>query len=138
MINLRNTEIISISCKGFLIKKPLKFLSYELNKTAKDQKEVIIMNKYEVMYILQPNLEDKNVKKIIDNVNGIFTKEGKVTELKEMGLKELAYPIQKFNKGYYVWLLADANSTVVAEFTHIANISEEIMRYMAIKLEDNN
>nr|WP_017192417.1 30S ribosomal protein S6 [Milkweed yellows phytoplasma] len=96
------------------------------------------MNKYEVMYILQPNLEEQNVKKIIDNVNGVFTKEGKVTELKEMGLKELAYPIQKFNKGYYVWLLADAKSTVVAEFTRIANISEEIMRYMAIKLEDNN
>ncbi|WP_017193356.1 30S ribosomal protein S6 [Vaccinium witches'-broom phytoplasma] len=96
------------------------------------------MNKYEVMYILQPNLEEQNVKKIIDNVNGIFTKEGKVAELKEMGLKELAYPIQKFNKGYYVWLLADSNSTVVAEFTRIANISEEIIRYMAIKLEDNN
>jgi small subunit ribosomal protein S6 len=96
------------------------------------------MNKYEVMYILQPNLEEKNVTKIIDNVNGVFTKEGKVTELKEIGLKELAYPIQKFQKGYYVWSLVVSSSKAISEFTRIANISEEIIRYIAIKLEDDN
>ena len=54
---------------------------------------------YEVMYIIRPNVEGEEVKKIIDGFNNIFTSNNSdVVELKEIGLKDLAYEIDHHKK----------------------------------------
>ena len=62
----------------------------------KVHKEVIKMKKYEVMYILRSNLDQETIKGEVAKVNDLFTNNGaKVLEVKEWGLRELAYEIQK-------------------------------------------
>ena len=47
------------------------------------------MKKYEVMYILNPSLDQDAIAKEVASINAIFTSnDSKVLELKEMGLKE--------------------------------------------------
>ncbi|MDL2292269.1 30S ribosomal protein S6 [Acholeplasma sp. OttesenSCG-928-E16] len=92
------------------------------------------MKKYEVMYIVRPNLESEGVKKIVADFNEIFvSRNSKVLELKEIGLKDLAYEIQHFTKGYYVWLLVEANSESIAEFNRVVNITEDVLRHIVVK-----
>lgn len=94
------------------------------------------MKKYEVMYILNPSLDTDAIAKEVSAINAIFTNnDSKVLEVKEMGLKELAYEIEKNRKGYYVWALVEANSKALTEFDRIAGYDEKVLRHIVVKYE---
>nr|QOX89554.1 30S ribosomal protein S6 ['Parthenium hysterophorus' phyllody phytoplasma] len=48
-------------------------------------------------------------------------------------LKELAYPIKKFQQGYYVQSTIKADNTFVEKFNQLMQITEEILRFLIIK-----
>jgi len=92
------------------------------------------MKKYEVMYIIRPNLENDAIKETISAIAKIFTdRKCNIVETKDMGLKDLAYEIAGFKKGYYVWHLVEANNEAINEFTRIARINEDIIRDIVVK-----
>ncbi|MCF7933060.1 MAG: 30S ribosomal protein S6 [Acholeplasmataceae bacterium] len=92
------------------------------------------MRKYEVMYIIRPTVESENIKQIVNNFNEIFVNfSSQVLELKELGLKDLAYEIDHHRKGYYVWLLVEATPEAVAEFNRVVRITEEVLRFIVVK-----
>lgn len=91
------------------------------------------MKKYEVMYIVNPSLNEEATKKQIASVNAIFTNnDSKVLQVKELGLKELAYEIQGNRKGFYVWCEVEANTTAVNEFKRIVGYDENILRDIVV------
>lgn len=92
------------------------------------------MKKYEVMYILRPTLDIDQVKLNISNLSNVLTNNGAtIKELKEIGLKELAYEIDKHKKGYYVWLLTEAGPEAVNELNRIIAINENVIRHIIVK-----
>lgn len=93
------------------------------------------MKKYEVMYIIRPNVDEEGKKSIVEKINQVFTKNASVvSEVKEMGLRELAYEIDGETKGYYVLLNVEATPEAVAEFDRVANIDETVIRHIVIAL----
>lgn len=91
------------------------------------------MKKYEVMYIIRPAIEEEARKAIIEEVNNIFVNNAStVAEVKEWGLRDLAYEISGETKGYYVLLNVEATPEAVAEFDRIANIRETIIRHIVV------
>ncbi len=92
------------------------------------------MKKYEIMYIVKPDVETEALKAVIETLSKTITDFGSmVLEHKEMGLKPLAYEIQKFKKGYYVWQLVEATPEAVNEFNRIARITEEVIRFIVVR-----
>ncbi len=92
------------------------------------------MKKYEVMFILRSNLEQDVIKAEVANVSNIFTNNNsQVLEVKEWGLRELAYEIEKMRKGYYVWMKVEATPKAVEEFNRIVGYNENIIRYIVVK-----
>ena len=90
------------------------------------------MKKYEVMYIIRPNVEEGR-KAVIEEINEVFTKNAStVTEVKEWGLRELAYEIDGETKGYYVLVNVEATTEAVKEFERKANIEEKIIRHIVV------
>ena len=60
------------------------------------------MKNYEIMFIIRPTLSEDEVKKVVTNFKKVITDNGsKVTDVKEMGQRELAYEIKKCKSGYY-------------------------------------
>ncbi len=93
------------------------------------------MKKYEVMYIIRPSVEEEARKALIEEINKVFSDNGStVTEVKEWGLRELAYEIDKEKKGYYVLLNVEATVEAVNEFTRVANINESVIRHIVVAL----
>lgn len=91
------------------------------------------MKKYELMYILNPKLDQESIKAEIENVSKIFTdNNSKVLEVKEWGLRELAYEIEHNRKGYYVVSVVEATKEAVSEFNRIAGYNEKIMRHIIV------
>jgi small subunit ribosomal protein S6 len=92
------------------------------------------MKKYEVMYIIRPSVEGEAVKKIVTDFSNLFTNfKSTVVELKELGLKDLAYEIDHHQKGYYVWMLVEANNDAINEFNRVVRINESILRFIVVK-----
>ena len=95
------------------------------------------MKKYEMMFIVNPTLDETNIKKVAEEIKTTVEKaHGKVLELKDMGQRELAYEINKHKKGYYFLLTVEADKKAVDEFNHVANINENIIRSLVVKVED--
>ena len=93
------------------------------------------MKKYEVMYIIRPNVDEEGKKSIIEEINQVFVKcASVVSEVKEWGLRELAYEIDGETKGYYVLLNVEATPEAIKEFDRVANIKETVIRHIVIAL----
>lgn len=92
------------------------------------------MNKYEIMFIMHPELEEEARNQIISNFNEVLTANGGVVDsTDEWGLKELAYEIKHLKRGYYVVLQLTAPAANVIEFERVARINANIIRYITIR-----
>ncbi|SIT87073.1 30S ribosomal protein S6 [Edaphobacillus lindanitolerans] len=95
------------------------------------------MNKYEIMYIIQPKIEDEAKKALVERFDGILSTNGaEIIESKEWGKRRLAYEINDFREGIYQIVKLSAPIEAIDEFTRLANINEDIIRHIAIREED--
>ena len=95
------------------------------------------MKKYEIMFIVRPDMEEAEIKKTAESIKKVLTdKKAKVLEEKAMGQRELAYEINKFNTGYYYLYVVEASSEAEQEFNRVARINESILRSIVVKVEE--
>ena len=60
------------------------------------------MRKYEIMFIVKPDLEEAAMKKVAEDMKSVLeSNKAKVLDTKEMGQKDLAYEMNKYKTGYY-------------------------------------
>ena len=96
------------------------------------------MNKYEVMFIVRPDMEEAEIKKTAESMKKVLTDgKAKVLEEKAMGQKELAYEIKKVNTGFYYLYVVEATKEAVAEFDRVARINENLLRHLIVKVEED-
>ena len=94
------------------------------------------MRKYEIMYIIRPNIEEDAKKALVERFNTILSENGAETvDTKEWGKRRLAYEINDFRDGYYVLVKTESDSAAIQEFDRLAKISEDIIRHMATRVE---
>lgn len=94
------------------------------------------MRKYEIMYILKPELGEEATKAQISKMSDIITKNGgSVTKVTEWGLKDIAYEMKGFKKGYYVILEveADPESKALKEFQRLGLLDANVIRFLITK-----
>ena len=95
------------------------------------------MNKYEMMFIVRPDMEEAEIRKTAENMKKVLTDaNAKVVEEKAMGQRELAYEINKFSTGYYFLFVVEANSEAEKEFNRVARINESLLRHLIVRVED--
>ncbi|MDP4161509.1 MAG: 30S ribosomal protein S6 [Bacillota bacterium] len=95
------------------------------------------MRKYEIMYIIRPNIEEEAKKALVERFNTILTDNGaESVETKDWGKRRLAYEINDLRDGYYQITKVQADSAAVQEFSRLAKISEDIIRHIVIKEEE--
>ena len=95
------------------------------------------MRKYELMYIIQPAIEEDAKKALVERFNEILTSNGaEITEAKEWGKRRLAYEINDFREGFYQIVKVNADSQAIDEYIRLANINEDIIRHIAVRMDD--
>lgn len=88
------------------------------------------MRKYEVMYIIRPDVEQEAVQALVEKFNGIISNGGEVTKTDVIGKRRLAYEINKLREGYYVLVNFTAPAEVVNELDRVMKIADEVIRSM--------
>ena len=94
------------------------------------------MNKYELMFIIAPALEQEKKDAAVETVKGIIAEAGEVTNVDVWGMRKLAYPIQKNTEGYYVVINFNAAPELPKELDRRLRISEDCIRHMIINLDE--
>lgn len=92
------------------------------------------MRKYEIMYIIRPNVEDDAKQEVVERFNGVLSENGATIEkVTEMGKRRLAYEINDYREGYYMLLNVEAPVEAVNEFDRLAKINDDILRHLIVK-----
>ena len=94
------------------------------------------MTKYEVMFIINPTLEDEKKDATVETVKDIIAADGVVGEVDAWGLRKLAYPIQKLAEGYYVVINFEGNPTLPKELDRRLRISDNVMRHIIVAKDE--
>jgi small subunit ribosomal protein S6 len=94
------------------------------------------MTKYEVMFIINPTLEDEKKDATIETVKEIIAADGVVGETDVWGMRKLAYPIQKKSEGYYVVVEFEGNPTLPKELDRRLRISDNVMRHIIVAKDE--
>ena len=94
------------------------------------------MANYEVMFILDPALEDDKKDATVETVKTIIASEGEVGNVDVWGMKKLAYPIQKKAEGYSVVVEFKAPHTLPKELDRRLKISDNVMRHIIINKDE--
>ena len=94
------------------------------------------MNKYELMFIIDPVLDDEKKDAVVETVKGIIAASGEVAETDIWGLKKLAYPIQKKTEGYDVVMQFTATPDLPKELDRRRRISDNVMRHIIVSKDE--
>ena len=91
------------------------------------------MNKYESVIIINPNVEETELKELIERFQNLINTDGKVEKVNELGKKKLAYEVKKNKEGYYVIYDFEANPNLIAELERNYRITDEVIKFIVIK-----
>jgi len=92
---------------------------------------------YESVFIARQDIPAQEVETLADNFAGIVTENGgQIVKRENWGLRNLAYRIKKNRKGHYVMFNIDAPAPAVAEMERNMRISEDVLRYLTIRVDE--
>ena len=95
------------------------------------------MRNYELMYIVKPTLDEESRSALIERLHAILTNNNaNIVKVDEWGLRDLAYEIDDFGKGYYVVTTFQADNQAIDEFNRLTRVNKEVLRHMIVRLED--
>lgn len=94
-------------------------------------------SRYEIGFIVTPEVSEEEVKKITESITTTITKaDGVIENLDEWGRKKMAFPIQKNLEGYYVFVLAEVDGSVIATLERRMKQMEKVLRFITLRLDD--
>ena len=95
------------------------------------------MAKYEILYIIRPNIEEEAKTALVTRFDSILTDNGaSIVESKDWEKRRLAYEIQDFREGLYrLVTLEAADDAALKEFDRLSKINADILRHMIVKLD---
>jgi len=96
------------------------------------------MRTYEALFIVAPNVEEQDTETLITQLSDVLTNQGaRVAKVDRMGRRRLAYPIQKFNDGYYVVLTVEGTGSELAELERRMRVTDAIIRFITIRIDED-
>lgn len=94
------------------------------------------MNNYEIMFIVKTTIEKDIVDGVVNSLKKVINDhKGTIENFRELGQKQLAYPINKEVNGYYYVMTISCNAETIAEFDRKALIDENLIRHLIINLD---
>ena len=95
-----------------------------------------ISAKYEVLYIIDPDLGEEDTAALVEKFKAMVEAEGTLTSIDEWGKRRLAYPINDMAEGYYVLMNCECKPELPAELDRVFKITEGILRSLIVCVEE--
>ena len=90
--------------------------------------------RYEVMFIIDPRLDDTTIQQAVDRYIGIVTSRGgEATKVDQWGRRKFAYEINHLNEGYYVVADLLAEPSAITELDRVLRLADELIRHKVVR-----
>lgn len=94
------------------------------------------MRDYELMVVLDPNLDDAAVEALNTRIQNMVTQRGgTIDNVDSWGRRRLAYPIGRFRDGVYILSRFQLPPNVAAEIERALKLTESVMRHLLVRAE---
>ncbi len=96
------------------------------------------MRNYENLVIVKPTLTAEEIQASIKAIEEIITSNGgEIAATSPMGMRKLAYPIEKNERGYYHVIYSSIAPSAISEIERRFRINEDLLRFVTIKYDTN-
>ena len=95
------------------------------------------MRKYEVMFIVRPDVSEEDVDKVIAQMESAVTQtEGKIEKVEKMGRRRLAYRVARCREGLYVLFTLEGSGDTVKEFERRLKVSDAVIKFLTVRIDE--
>jgi len=92
------------------------------------------MNYYELLFVLKPTLTDEENQAQINKIKDSITAQGAdIVANDDMGMRRLAYPVEKNERGYYTVSYFTAPAIAISEIERQLRINEDVLKFMTLR-----
>jgi small subunit ribosomal protein S6 len=97
------------------------------------------MNSYEHTLIAKQDLQETQIKSLLDKYQEIINKNsGKILKTEEWGLRSLSHKIKNNKKGFYFHIKFKGIGKTIKELEKMQNIDDALIRYLTIKVKKHD
>ena len=97
------------------------------------------MNSYEMIYIIQPKLDDDGINGVNERVTqAIAGQNGQVVSTERWGQRKLAYPINNHFLGYYMLHNVEMPPSGVTEVERVMRLNENVIRFLVVRKDEES
>ena len=90
------------------------------------------------MFLARQDLSQQQVDALVEQYKGVIEANGgSIGRIENWGLKSLTYRIKKNRKAYFTLMDMTAPAPAIAEMERQMGLSEDVLRYMTIKVEQH-
>ncbi len=95
------------------------------------------LREYETIYVLRPDLTKAVAEKVATRVEDVVGREGgKLTLVENWGRRSLAYDVQHYKRGHYVYIKYLGGGETVSELERNFRMLDEVMKFQTVKVAD--
>lgn len=95
------------------------------------------MRKYELMFIVRPDIPAEEVDKLIAQMEGITTNlGGRVARVDKLGVRRLAYRVQRQREGFYVLFVLEGDGALVKEFERRLKVTDSVIKFLTVRIDE--
>lgn len=96
------------------------------------------MRNYENLVIVKPTLTAEEIQASITAIEEVITSNGgEIATTDTMGMRKLAYPIEKSERGYFHVIYYSVAPSAITEIERRFRINEDLLRFVTIKYDTN-
>ena len=95
------------------------------------------MRSYELMYILDPKLDEDGSKALLVKIEELMSKQGvEIEKTESWGKRRLAYAIKGNWEGSYILSYLKAEPTAISEMERRLRVTEGVLRFITVRTDE--
>jgi len=89
------------------------------------------MKSYESMFLIKPDLGKDDLDKVLNQIQELIVKhKGSVDKVNDLGKKKTAYPVKKFQEGFYYLINMTIEQEEISKLKRGFGLNESILRVL--------
>lgn len=95
------------------------------------------MRKYEIIFIVRPDIEEEELGKLVTQMEGVVTGAGgKMEKIDRMGRRRLAYRVGRFQDGHYILFVLEGTGDTVKELERRLGVTDSVIKFLAVRMDE--
>jgi small subunit ribosomal protein S6 len=95
------------------------------------------MHKYEITFIVRPDIPEEELDKLIAQMEGVATSAGgQVEKVEKVGRRRLAYRVLKYREGLYILFHVQGGGDTVREFERRLKVTDTVIKYLTVRMDE--